>query len=416
MAVVNGKSSVFSSVPTAPPDAILGLNAQFRADPSPSKVNLGVGAYRTADGNPYVLPVVRRVEQALASDPTTTHEYLPQDGLREFCDLSAKLILGAESPALMEGRAVTVQALSGTGALLVGFNFIARFISTNTLVYVPKPTWTNHKNVVPQSGLPPTKEYRYFNAETKGVDIEGMLEDLKNAPTGAVVLLHGCAHNPTGADPTKEQWERILAVVEERGLLPFFDNAYQGFASGNLETDAWSVQLFVQAGIDMLVGQSYAKNMGMYGERVGALTVISSHKGNEDAIRSQLKAIIRATYSSPPKHGALVAAKILGDESMFKEWEMELAKMADRIKDMRSKLQAALVTNKTPGNWDHIVKQIGMFSFTGLTSQQVAFMREKYHIYMTSNGRISMAGLTDATVQYVADAMKEAVVRVVKQD
>lgn len=414
--MANGKSSVFGSVPTAPPDAILGLNTQYRADSSPSKVNLGVGAYRTSEGNPYVLPVVRRVEQALASDSSTTHEYLPQDGLREFYDLSAKLILGVESPALTEGRAVTVQALSGTGALRVGFTFIARFISADTQVYIPKPTWSNHKNVVPQSGLPPTKEYRYFDSETGGVNIEGMLEDLRNASRGAVVLLHGCAHNPTGADPTREQWKRILTVVEERQLLPFFDNAYQGFASGNLETDAWSVRLFVQAGIDMLVGQSFAKNMGMYGERVGALTMISSLKGNEEAIRSQLKAIIRAMYSSPPKHGALVAAKILGDDGMFKEWEMELAKMADRIKDMRGKLREALVANETPGNWDHIVKQIGMFSFTGLTPQQVGFMREKYHIYMTSNGRISMAGLTDATVQYVADAMKDAVVSVVKQD
>nr|AIT70256.1 aspartate aminotransferase [Eucheuma denticulatum] len=406
--------SLFSTVPTAPPDAILGLNTQHRSDTFTKKVNLGVGAYRTAEGEPYVLPVVRRVEQALAKDPSTTHEYLPQDGLKHFCDLSAKLILGADSPAFTNDRTVTVQALSGTGALRVGFTFVARFLSEETAVYIPKPSWSNHKNVVVQSGLPPTKEYRYFDYGTGAVDLEGMIEDLRAAPAGSVVLLHGCAHNPTGADPTKDQWEHILQVVQEGKLVPFFDNAYQGFASGSLEEDAWSVRRFVKAGIDMLVGQSYAKNMGLYGERVGALTVISSEGGNGEAIRSQLKAIIRAMYSNPPKHGAMVAASILGDGDMFAEWEGELRKMADRIRDMREKLRAALIKNGTPGNWDHIVKQIGMFSFTGLTAAQVEFMKNKYHIYMTSNGRISMAGLTNYTVEYVADAMKDAVVSLKK--
>nr|AIT70253.1 aspartate aminotransferase [Kappaphycus alvarezii] len=397
----NPTPSIFNTVPVAPPDAILGLNTQYRSDPSPNKVNLGVGAYRTAEGQPYVLPVVRRVEQALANDPTTTHEYLPQDGLKQFCDLSANLILGPDSPALVDNRSVTVQALSGTGALRVGFTFVARFLSSETAVYIPKPSWSNHKNVVVQSGLPPTREYRYFDYGTGAVDMEGMIEDLKAAPAGSMVLLHGCAHNPTGADPTHEQWEQVLKVVQEGKLVPFFDNAYQGFASGSLQMDAWSVRRFVKAGLDMMVGQSYAKNMGLYGERVGALTVISSEGGNNEGIRSQLKAIIRAMYSNPPKHGAMVAARILGDTEMFAEW-------------MREKLRGALVRIGTPGNWDHIVNQIGMFSFTGLTAAQVEFMKDKYHIYMTSNGRISMAGLTDDTVEYVAEAMKDAVVSLKK--
>nr|AIT70251.1 aspartate aminotransferase [Ahnfeltiopsis flabelliformis] len=409
-------SSIFSTIPTAPPDAILGLTTQFRADRDPRKVNLGVGAYRTSDNQPYVLPVVRRVEEQLASDQSTTHEYLPQDGLKSFCDASARLILGPNSPAIADARTTTVQALSGTGALRVGLTFVARFISPNTNVYVPKQTWSNHRNVVPASGLPPTVDYRYLDSATGQVDIEALVQDLEAAPPRSVILLHGCAHNPTGADPTKEQWMQILDVVKRRNLLPFFDNAYQGFASGSLETDAWSVRAFVDAGLDMLVAQSYAKNMGMYGERVGALTVVASEKGAEDAIRSQLKAIIRAMYSSPPKHGALIVATILEDEKLFKEWEGELTKMSGRINDMRVKLKAALEKIGTPGTWDHITGQIGMFSYTGLTSQQVAFMREKYHVYMTSNGRISMAGLTDDTVQYVADAMKDAVVSVLKQD
>lgn len=418
MSKPNGVSetSIFSKVPTAPPDAILGLNTQFKADSSSNKVNLGVGAYRTAEGLPYVLPVVRRVEQELANDPAANHEYIPQDGLADFCALSARLILGDDSPALAESRTTTVQALSGTGSLRLGFTFVAKFLSPQTRVYIPKPTWSNHKNVVPQSGLPPAVDYRYFQSATGGVDIDGMVEDLSAAPAHSIVLLHGCAHNPTGADPTREQWDQVLQVVKSRHLVPFFDNAYQGFASGSLDTDAWSVRHFVEAGIDVLIAQSYAKNMGLYGERVGAFTVVCSKPGSEDAIRSQLKAIIRAMYSSPPVHGARVAARVLGDPNLFSEWEKELVIMSKRIKDMRDKLKAALEENETPGNWNHIVKQIGMFSYTGLTSQQVSFMREKYHVYMTANGRISMAGLTDATVQYVADAMKDAVLSVVKQD
>lgn len=397
--------SIFSEVQAAPPDPILSLTTLFRADPSPSKVSLGVGAYRTNEGLPYVLPVVRRIEQKITSDPSTNHEYLPQDGLSSFTNLSARLILGANSPAL--SRCVTVQALSGTGALRVGLTFISRFLSPRP-VYMPRETWSNHRNVVPQSGLK-AAEYRYFDPRTGGVNITDMLSDLRNAPRGAIVLFHGCAHNPTGADPSHEEWKQILDVVIGRGLVPFFDNAYQGFASGCLETDAWSTRLFVEAGIDMLIGQSFAKNMGLYGQRVGALSVVSAQMGNEDAVRSQLKGIIRAMYSSPPLHGARVAAGVMGDEQAFEEWKMELKKMSGRIKEMRIKLRDALVQNGAPGSWEHVVNQIGMFSYTGLTKKQVNFMREKYHIYMTANGRISMAGLTDDTVQYVADAMKDAV-------
>ena len=408
--------SLFSDVPIAPPDAILGVNAAFRADSSPKKISLGVGAYRTSQGKPYVLPVVRKVEQQIASDPTTDHEYLPQHGLNKFNTLSARLILGSNSLAIQQGRCVTVQALSGTGALRIGFTFVSKFINPKTKVYVPNPTWSNHKNVVPASGLPSTLQYRYFDSKTGGVDEIGLIEDLSNAPHHSIILLHGCAHNPTGADPSKQLWRRILAVCQERQLIPFFDNAYQGFASGSLDEDAWSVRLFVDAGMEAFISQSYAKNMGLYGHRTGAFSIILKDSTYADAVQSQLKSIIRAMYSSPPLHGARIAAAILDDEMLFKEWEDELKNMSGRIKDMRIKLKAALEKNGTPGTWDHIVNQIGMFSFTGLTKQHVSFMREKYHIYMTDNGRISMAGLTDDTIQYVADAMKDALVSIVKQD
>lgn len=397
-------------MPVAPKDPILGLNADFKADDSGQKVNLGVGAYRTETGKPYVLPVVRAVEQELANDPDSQHEYIPQDGLDLFCRKSAELILGADSVALAEGRVVTVQALSGTGALRLAFAFVNKFLSKETQVYLPSPTWSNHKNVVPEAGLPETKDYKYFNAKTGGVDIAGMLDDLKNIPAKSIVLLHGCAHNPTGADLAQVEWERVLEVVKKKELIPFFDSAYQGFASGDLEEDARSVRLFVNAGLEVLIAQSYAKNMGLYGERVGAFSIVCKNPEPTAAIRSQLKRIIRAMYSSPPLHGALVAAKILSDPKKFDEWKGELRLMSGRIKEMRHALKAELEQLNTPGTWDHITSQIGMFSFTGLRKEQVKFIRDKYHIYMTANGRISMAGLNKGNIKYVAGAIHDAVV------
>lgn len=406
---------LFSDTPTAPPDPILSLNTLFKQDTHPGKISLGVGAYRTDDSHPYVLPVVRKVEQDLASDPDANHEYLPQDGLKEFTDLSAKLILGKQSKVIQDGKVVTVQALSGTGALRLGFTFIAKHLGSRQ-VYISKQTWSNHRNVVPQAGLPATKDYRYFDQSSNRVDIEGLIADISAAPKGSVIILHGCAHNPTGADPNKEEWKRILEVMKRCELIPFFDNAYQGFATGSLEEDAWSTRLFADSGLEMFVAQSYAKNMGMYGERVGALNVIMNSSDTYEAVRSQLKGIVRAMYSNPPIHGAKVAAEIMGNDDLMEEWAGELRMMAGRIQEMRVSLREALKKNGTPGNWDHIVNQIGMFSYTGMTSQQVKYLRERYHIYMTSNGRMSMAGLTTRTVDLVADAMKDAVTNVVKQD
>lgn len=424
MAPAKAMTSVFASVPEAPADPILGLNAAFLADEAPEKISLGVGAFRTNEGKPYVLPVVKRVEQRLAADPATNHEYLPIDGLPAFQKLSAELILGKDSTAMKEGRVVTIQALSGTGALRVGITFLGRFLRTSgspPAVYIPTPTWSNHRNIVPDAGLGSARTYRYLDAVSGGVDLPSMLADLSDAPAGSVIILHGCAHNPTGADPSPAQWGEILAVVQSRRLIPFFDNAYQGFASGDLDADAASVRLFADAGIDMVLSQSFAKNMGLYGQRIGALSVVLA-AGTPDvaaaavAVRSQLKAVVRPMYSSPPAHGARIAVGVLGDEANYAEWKKELAGMAGRIGDMRTALKAALDANGTPGDWARIVNQIGMFSYTGLSAQQVAHLRNKHHIYMTSNGRISMAGLTTSTVQRVADAMKDAVETVIKQE
>lgn len=393
-------------------DKILGLNVLFKADPTPNKVNLGIGAYRTESSSPYVLPVVRRVEQQIASDPSSDHEYIPQDGLSTFCDLSASLILGADSPALAQKRVVTVQALSGTGALRIGMAFIRKFLSPDKLVYVPAPTWSNHHSIVPEAGLPPAREYRYFDRATGGVDVAGMLEDLRGAPDASVIVLHCCAHNPTGADPSADDWQRILDVVMEKKHIPFFDSAYQGFATGSLAKDAYAVKLFVAAGIDLLAGQSYAKNMGLYGERIGALNVVCRDGGPVEAVRSQLKKIVRAMYSSPPLHGAKVAAMVMGDPDRFAEWEKELVGMSARIKKMRVLLREKLEKVGAPGNWDYVTKQIGMFTFTHLSPKQCVYIRETHHVYMLDNGRISMAGLTEANVDCVVAAMQDALLKV----
>ncbi|PIM99000.1 Aspartate aminotransferase/Glutamic oxaloacetic transaminase AAT1/GOT2 [Handroanthus impetiginosus] len=404
------RNSVFDHVVRAPEDPILGVTVAYNKDPSPVKLNLGVGAYRTEEGKPLVLNVVRKAEQTLVNDSSRVKEYLPIVGLADFNKLSAKLILGADSPAIQENRVATVQSLSGTGSLRVGAEFLARHYHERT-IYIPQPTWGNHPKVFGLGGLS-VKTYRYYDPATRGLNFQGLLEDLGSAPSGSVVLLHACAHNPTGVDPTPEQWEQIRQLIRSKALLPFFDSAYQGFASGSLDTDALSVRMFVADGGECFVAQSYAKNMGLYGERVGALSIVCSSADVASRVESQLKLVIRPMYSNPPIHGASIVATILKDRTLFQEWTIELKAMADRIISMRHQLFEALRSRGTPGDWSHIIKQIGMFTFTGLNSEQVAFMTKEYHIYMTSDGRISMAGLSSKTVPHLADAIHAAATQV----
>ncbi|CAI0543332.1 unnamed protein product, partial [Linum tenue] len=313
------------------------------------------------------------------------------------------------SPAIQDNRVTTVQCLSGTGSLRVGAEFLARHYHEKTIC-IPNPTWGNHPKIFNLAGLS-VKTYRYYDPATKGLDFQGLLEDLGAAPSGAIVLLHACAHNPTGVDPTLEQWEQIRQLIRSKQLLPFFDSAYQGFASGSLDADAESVRMFVADGGECLAAQSYAKNMGLYGERVGALSIVCKAADVASRVESQLKLVIRPMYSNPPIHGASIVAAILKDSEMYREWTVELKAMADRILSMRQQLFEALSARGTPGDWSHIIKQIGMFTFTGLNSEQVAFMTKEYHIYMTSDGRISMAGLSSRTVPHLADAIHAAVTR-----
>ncbi|PON76515.1 Aspartate/other aminotransferase [Parasponia andersonii] len=406
----DGRDSVFAHVVQAPEDPILGVTVAYLKDPSPIKLNLGVGAYRTEEGKPVVLNAVRKAEHQLVNDVSRVKEYLPIVGIAEFNKLSAKLILGADSPAIQQNRVTTVQCLSGTGSLRVGGEFLARHYHERT-IYIPQPTWGNHIKVFALSGLT-VKTYRYYDPATRGLNFQGLLEDLGSAPSGAIVLLHACAHNPTGVDPTLEQWEQIRQLIRSKALLPFFDSAYQGFASGSLDADAQPIRTFAADGGELLVAQSYAKNMGLYGERVGALSIVCKTTDVAGRVESQLKLVIRPMYSNPPIHGASIVATILRDRNLYDEWTVELKAMADRIISMRRQLFDALQARGTPGDWSHIIKQIGMFTFTGLNAEQVAFMTGEYHIYMTSDGRISMAGLSTKTVPHLADAIHAAVTRV----
>ncbi|KAG2302709.1 hypothetical protein Bca4012_061036 [Brassica carinata] len=401
--------SSFSNIVPAPEDPILTVYFASRDDPSPLKLNLSGGSYRSEEEKPLVLQVVRRAEQQLANDMSRDKEYLSLDGLAEFNKLSAKLILGDDSSAVKKNSVVTIQCLSGTGSLRVGAEFLAKH-NQERVIFVSNPTWGNHPNIFSLAGLS-VEYYRYYDPKTRGLDFKGMLVDLGAAPSGAIVVLQACAHNPTGVDPTLEQWEQIRQVVRSKSLLPFFDNAYQGFASGNLESDAQAVRMFVADGGDCLIAQSFAKNMGLYGERIGALTIVCTSEDVAKKVKSQLLLVVRPMYLSPPIHGASIVTTILKKSDMYNDWTVELKGMANRILSMRKQLYEALQARGTPGDWSHIIRQIGMFSFTGLNEKQVRFIAKEYHIYMNYDGRVSIAGLSSKTVSQLADAIHAAVTR-----
>lgn len=321
-------------------------------------------------------------------------------------------MLGADSPAIKDGRVTTCQTISGTGAVHLGALFLSKFYHASKTVYLSNPTWANHKDIFQNVGLN-TANYPYFSKDTRGLDFAGMKSALLAAPEGSIVLLHPCAHNPTGVDPTLEQWKEIAEVVRSRKHFPFFDCAYQGFATGSLARDAASVRYFVEQGFELVVCQSFAKNFGLYGERAGCFHFVASPapdaKETAARIASQLALLTRYEISNPPLFPARVVSTVLNDEALFKEWEGNLATMSDRIKEMRTALRSNLEALKTPGTWNHITDQIGMFSFTGLNESQVNKLREEHHIYMTKNGRISMAGLNTSNVEYVAAAFNKVV-------
>lgn len=405
------QAELWQEVPLAPPDSIFKLTAAYKADTFEKKVNLGVGAYRDDDNKPWVLPVVKKVTQILLNDETLDHEYLPILGLPEFIAAAAKLILGPSSVALTEGRTVSVQTISGTGANHLGALFLSRFYKWNGAprIYLSNPTWANHHAIFKNVGIEPV-EYPYYDPKTIGLNFEGFIDSLRAAPERSAFLLHACAHNPTGVDPTEEQWKVIAQVILEKKHYAFFDCAYQGFASGDLDKDAWAVRYFVELGVPLLVCQSFAKNAGLYGERVGALHIVSANTETATRVKSQLSVLQRSEISNPPSHGARLVSLILNDAGLFEEWKRDIRTMAERIIAMRHELHMLLTQElKTPGNWDHIIKQIGMFSFTGINTEQSKALVEQAHIYLTTNGRISMAGLNSHNIRYFAENLDKVV-------
>lgn len=407
-------SKYFPEIKELPPDPLFGLKARYTSDSRSDKVDLGIGAYRDNNGKPWILPAVRQAEKKLVEDPSYNHEYLSIAGFDPFLQNASKIILGSDSPAIKESRLISQQSLSGTGALHLAGKFLKDFYSKpDAKIYLSKPTWANHNQIFTSLGFE-VDSYPYWDAENKSLDLKGFLLAIESAPKGSIFLLHSCAHNPTGLDPSKEQWIDIINKLVEYDHLPLFDSAYQGFASGNLELDSYSITTAVNSkkfSTPIIICQSFAKNCGMYGERVGAVHVIPNESSDalNRAIKSQLNKIIRSEISNPPAYGAKVVAAILSDDQLYKQWQEDLTTMSSRIKKMRSQLRDSLVQLQTPGTWDHIVNQTGMFSFTGLTPDMVKRLEEKHGIYLVGSGRASVAGLNDSNVEKVAKAIDEVV-------
>ena len=392
-----------SAVPQGAADPILGIAQAYKECTSEKKVNVAVGAYRTNEGVPWVLPSVAEAEKRLC-ERGEKKEYAGITGVPSFVTHALRFAYGAESEALLSGRIAGAQSLSGTGALRIAAEFYRRFLPATTEVHISDPTWGNHIKIFEAAGMV-VKKYRYLDRASNKLDADGMLADIAAAPAGSVILLHACAHNPTGIDPTAEQWKAISAAVKQGGHHVLMDSAYQGFASGDAEADAAALRQFVDEGHSMLLSQSFAKNFGLYGERVGTLSVVCRDAAECARVTSQLKLIIRPMYSSPPIHGALLVAEVLDDVTLAAQYYRECASMAARIKEMRGTLRGALGKTGSTLDWAHVESQIGMFAYTGLTADECDAMTGEYHVYLTRDGRISMAGINTGNVQYVADAM-----------
>lgn len=346
---------------------------------------------------------MREAERRIAGN--LNMEYLPMGGSIKMIEESLELAYGEDSGFIKDKRIAAVQALSGTGACRLFADFQKRFLP-DSQIYIPTPTWSNHHNIWRDAQVP-QKTFTYYHPESRGLDFSGLMNDIKNAPDGSFFLLHACAHNPTGVDPTEEQWREISHQFKVKKHFPFFDMAYQGFASGDPERDAKAIRIFLEDGHQIGCAQSYAKNMGLYGQRAGCLSILCEDEMQAVAVKSQLQQIARPMYSNPPVHGALVVSIILNDPELKSLWLKEVKGMADRIIGMRKALKENLEKLGSPLSWDHITNQIGMFCYSGMTPEQVDRLTNEYHIYMTRNGRISMAGVTTGNVAYLANAIHE---------
>jgi aspartate/tyrosine/aromatic aminotransferase len=396
---------MFDRLESAPPDPILGLEEAFRKDLNPAKISLASGVYKDANGITPVFNAVKRAETAILNGETTK-SYVGIDGTPEYSAAVQALILGADHPAVEGGCAVTAHTPGGTGGLRVGADFVKK-VNANATAWVSQPTWPNHPNVFRAAGLA-VQTYPYFNAADNSLACSEMLATLRQVPAGDLVVLHGSCHNPTGIDLTPEQWQQVADVVAERNLLPLVDFAYQGLAEGFRE-DARGIEILCQSGREVLIASSYSKNFGLYNERVGALTLVAASPAGAAAALSHIKTCIRANYSNPPAHGAKIVTTILRSPELTAEWQGEVSAMRSRIWDMRRSFVAGLQARGVPRDFSFIQRQHGMFSFTGLTKDQVRRLREEYAIYIVESGRINVAGLTEANLPYVCQAIAAVV-------
>ncbi|WP_431226830.1 amino acid aminotransferase [Burkholderia contaminans] len=393
--------SLFSAVQLAPRDPILGLNEAFNADARPTKVNLGVGVYTNEEGKIPLLRAVREAEKVRV-EAGLPRGYLPIDGIAAYDASVQKLLLGNDSPLISAGRVVTAQALGGTGALKIGADFL-RTVNPNAKVAISDPSWENHRALFEAAGFE-VVAYPYYDAATNGVNFEGMLSALNGYAAGTVVVLHACCHNPTGVDLTEAQWQQVVDVVKARNLVPFLDMAYQGFGE-SIEADAAAVRLFAAADLNAFVSSSFSKSFSLYGERVGALSIITSSKEEATRVLSQLKRVIRTNYSNPPTHGGAVVAAVLASPELHASWVQELGEMRDRIRAMRNGLVERLKASGVDRDFSFINEQRGMFSYSGLTSAQVDRLRDEFGIYAVGTGRICVAALNTRNLDAVANAV-----------
>ncbi len=398
---MSAPASPFSSVDLAPRDPILGLNESFAADLRTNKVNLGVGVYYNDEGKIPLLKAVKEAER-IRLEAAQPRGYLPIEGIASYDAAVQSMLFGAQSPLLASGRLVTAQALGGTGALKIGADFLARF-NAGAKVLISDPSWENHRALFEGAGFK-VDTYPYYDAATRGVRFDAMLHALRAAVPGTIVVLHACCHNPTGVDLTEAQWREVVAVVKDKGLLPFLDIAYQGFGE-SIEADGAAVRLFADSGVVFFVASSFSKSFSLYGERVGALTIVTADKDEAVRVLSQLKRVIRTNYSNPPTHGASLVAAVLTTPALRQMWEAELAEMRERIKAMRGKLVDGLKARGVSADYSFILKQRGMFSYSGLSAEQVARLQKEFGVYAVSSGRICVAALNSRNIEPTCDAV-----------
>jgi aromatic-amino-acid transaminase len=393
--------NLFSSVQLAPKDPIFGLTEAYNADQRPTKVNLGVGVYYTDEGKVPLLRAVREAEKQVVAKEAP-RAYIPIEGPNPYNLAVQNLLFGQDSVLIQEGRVVTAECLGGTGALRVGGDFVKR-LEPAAKAAISSPSWENHRGIFEAAGYE-VLEYTYFDPNTRGVDFNGMVKSLESFPAKTLVVLHACCHNPTGADLTQEQWKKIISICQTKQLIPFLDIAYQGFAEG-IEEDGMAVRMFAQSGMSFFVSSSFSKSFSLYGERVGALSIVTQSKEESARVLSQLKRVIRTNYSNPPTHGAAIVATILNSPQLRQMWEEELAEMRERIKAMRHGLKEKLAAAGVPHDFSFIEAQRGMFSYSGLSAAQVAKLQEQDGIYALSTGRICVAALNTKNIDRVAHAI-----------